>query len=355
MFKCAGDESSSSDCGEYRGASSVSEEPSSPRSEIQYFPVSDLLISGQFSREMMVNMLYLELAQRKLIISRHNMNRAILLQENLYALCGNYGEYICNETDDDICSMECKAQLLQRIKFQKVLLSLGPQSEQLQVAPLSTHRCTLEVPESGGDTWDHDRHRWSKKISWLCTYEWLLWYKTDPIQHREIFLICTEGPCVHNLLSFSVKFSSAVLTLLIADHLSEHITENQIHQQFYSYKLNCLVKCCKSTCLVTSIKDLLACHYCFDKAFDKFYDMYSATCTNNSLVINSLSALNFPETGEGNLLDYQSLGILSAVKITLSGLHRMNCLNANVEDNAYILKNKNVRDKKCAQLRDFMF
>lgn len=25
------------------------------------------------------------------------------------------------------------------------------------------------------------------------------------------------------------------------------------------------------------MKDLLACHYCFDKAFDKFYDMYTAT------------------------------------------------------------------------------
>lgn len=33
----------------------------------------------------------------------------------------------------------------------------------------------------------------------------------------------------------------------------------------------------------------------------------------------------------------------------------MNCLNANVEDNAYILKNKNVRNKKRAQLSDFIF
>jgi hypothetical protein len=37
------------------------------------------------------------------------------------------------------------------------------------------------------------------------------------------------------------------------------------------------VKCCKSTCKVTSISDLLVCHHCFDKAFDKFYDMYTAT------------------------------------------------------------------------------
>lgn len=30
-------------------------------------------------------------------------------------LCGRYGEYICDETDDDICSLECKQTLLQRV------------------------------------------------------------------------------------------------------------------------------------------------------------------------------------------------------------------------------------------------
>ncbi|CAI0407230.1 unnamed protein product [Linum tenue] len=30
-------------------------------------------------------------------------------------ICGRYGEYICNQTDDDICSLECKQTLLDRI------------------------------------------------------------------------------------------------------------------------------------------------------------------------------------------------------------------------------------------------
>uniref|UniRef100_A0A6N2JZW8 Uncharacterized protein n=1 Tax=Salix viminalis TaxID=40686 RepID=A0A6N2JZW8_SALVM len=47
--------------------------------------------------------------------------------------------------------------------------------------------------------------------------------------------------------------------------------------QVGEWKFVVLVKCCKSTCKVTSIRDLLVCHHCFDKAFDKFYDMYTAT------------------------------------------------------------------------------
>ncbi|XP_038892129.1 DEAD-box ATP-dependent RNA helicase 41 isoform X2 [Benincasa hispida] len=30
-------------------------------------------------------------------------------------VCGRYGEYICDETDDDICSMECKQSLLRKV------------------------------------------------------------------------------------------------------------------------------------------------------------------------------------------------------------------------------------------------
>lgn len=113
--------------------------------------------------------------------------------------------------------MECKAELLQRIKSQQVLLSLDlilqssfsfnifrlsfnfeecffqeNQSEQLQVAPLSARRCTQEVPEFGGDTWDYDRHQWSKKISGLCTYEWyillFLWIVYEILQAENVRL-----------------------------------------------------------------------------------------------------------------------------------------------------------------------
>lgn len=38
--------------------------------------------------------------------------------------CGRYGEYICDETDDDVCSLECKKNLLLKIKEPKLPTSL---------------------------------------------------------------------------------------------------------------------------------------------------------------------------------------------------------------------------------------
>lgn len=35
------------------------------------------------------------------------------------AICGRYGEYICDETDDDICSLECKQSLLSQLAKSK--------------------------------------------------------------------------------------------------------------------------------------------------------------------------------------------------------------------------------------------
>lgn len=31
-------------------------------------------------------------------------------------ICGRYGEYICDENDSDICSLECKEILLKQLK-----------------------------------------------------------------------------------------------------------------------------------------------------------------------------------------------------------------------------------------------
>ncbi|XP_010685097.2 DEAD-box ATP-dependent RNA helicase 41 [Beta vulgaris subsp. vulgaris] len=43
------------------------------------------------------------------------------------AICGRYGEYICDETDDDICSLQCKKILLERIAKSKFPSSLPVQ------------------------------------------------------------------------------------------------------------------------------------------------------------------------------------------------------------------------------------
>ncbi|KAK4801729.1 hypothetical protein SAY86_022216 [Trapa natans] len=41
--------------------------------------------------------------------------RLALLGDPKCVICGRYGEYICDETDDDICSLECKQILLRKV------------------------------------------------------------------------------------------------------------------------------------------------------------------------------------------------------------------------------------------------
>ncbi|KAK2994867.1 hypothetical protein RJ640_012830 [Escallonia rubra] len=162
--------------------------------------------------------------------------------EPVCVVCGKYGEYICNETNDDICSMDCKDELLENLKLPE-----GPLNNQITVKSLSGPERPSPMSEFGGATWDFNRHRWSKTNSSLCTYE--CWKCQKPGHLAEDCLVMTS-----NCQSFS-----------------SGETSNQ-------------VKCCKSTCKATDIKDLLACHYCFNKAFDKFYDMYTATCSPLSSV-----------------------------------------------------------------------
>ncbi|KAL2472487.1 RNA helicase [Abeliophyllum distichum] len=291
--------------------------------------------------------------------------------EPVCVVCGKYAEYICNETNDDVCSSDCKAELLQNLQLHQ-----GPLSGQSRAELFSARRCTLEVPESGGDTWDYDRHCWSKKISGLCTYE--CWKCRKPGHLAEDCLAVTshgesslssetqnQVTAIQNksnnvsrdLLDLykrcrqigknflaakcnSCRRSTTLATCLDCDnvfcdsagHLSEHIKKHPSHGQYYSYKLKRLVKCCKSTCTVTDIKALLACQYCFNKAFDKFYDMYTGTWKGPgvSIIWNSISCEDHFEW------------------------HRMNCLSADVEDSAYVVK-KHAQNEKFVQLCDFIF
>lgn len=52
--------------------------------------------------------------------------RAAQPEEPNCAICGRYGEYICDETDDDICSLECKRILLQKITKSQLAVHPAP-------------------------------------------------------------------------------------------------------------------------------------------------------------------------------------------------------------------------------------
>ncbi|GLT49185.1 hypothetical protein SLA2020_227620 [Shorea laevis] len=281
--------------------------------------------------------------------------------EPVCVVCGRYGEYICNETDDDVCSSECKADLLDSLKITEK--SLRNQIDNVSSSAITS---VLPMPDLAEDTWDYNRHRWSKKRSSLCTYE--CWKCQRPGHLAEDCVATTKEQVAlgqskptsisrdllglyrrchqigKNLSSASCNACHSSISLAScldcgkifcdsAGHLNEHIKTNPSHQQYYSHKLKRLVKCCKSTCKVTNIKDLLVCHYCFDKAFDKFYDMFTATWK-----IAGLSIIWGSICCEDHF-----------------AWHRMNCLNADVEDAAFIISRRNTQRNNRIQLSDFIF
>lgn len=57
--------------------------------------------------------------------------------EPVCVVCGRYGEYICDRTDEDVCSLECKARHLLTVQEEEEKLKLGgPQGADSEPASL---------------------------------------------------------------------------------------------------------------------------------------------------------------------------------------------------------------------------
>ncbi|KAG9452350.1 hypothetical protein H6P81_005254 [Aristolochia fimbriata] len=294
-------------------------------------------------------------------ITKRNEQRYPLPGEPVCVICGKYGEFICQETNEDICSMECKNELLELQNANEVA------GRQDSIATWSEPKTILSVPEEEEDSWDFTRNKWSKKRSNLCTYECSKCWKPGHLAEdclvkvsdvcsneeskqgksnyisRDLLAIykkchqigrspstasCNTCHCSSNL---AACLDCSTVLCDSSGHLKDHILSHPSHRQFYSYKLQRLVKCCKSTCQVTDVKDLLACHYCINKAFDKFYDMYTATwkAAGYRMIWGSICC-------EDHFT-----------------WHRMNCLNADVDDNAYIVSRS--KGQRQTPLSDFIF
>ncbi|CAI9095835.1 OLC1v1031858C1 [Oldenlandia corymbosa var. corymbosa] len=248
-------------------------------------------------------------------IKRRSEQRLPLPGEPTCVVCGKYGEYICDETDDDICSIDCKDEVLKNIQSDEGDASCK------NVAASLCEESGLNVPDNSLDPCNLANNGWSNILPSFSTYKCLKCQRpghfaedclvtTSECHSSSLGNTCSEVPYFpvkplrmsRNLLELykrchqigktfltakcSVCRGSTTLASCLkcsnafcdsAGHLIEHIRAHPSHQEFYSFRLKRLVKCCKPTCQVTEIKDLLACHYCFNKAFDKFYDMYTAT------------------------------------------------------------------------------
>ncbi|KEH25620.1 putative RNA helicase [Medicago truncatula] len=70
-------------------------------------------------------------------------------------VCGRYGEYICDETDDDVCSLECKQSVLSRISKSSSSVGCLPPPKKLPAADECIYvRDTDNIsgtPSLGGD------------------------------------------------------------------------------------------------------------------------------------------------------------------------------------------------------------
>ncbi|XP_060705545.1 probable ATP-dependent RNA helicase DDX59 [Hemiscyllium ocellatum] len=98
--------------------------------------------------------------------------------EPVCSVCGRYGEYICNETDSDVCSLECKAQNLQR-------LGLGAP------APAAVARPSLQPEEQPAQPGNYVEHPF---ISSLRADQ------VEALQHQ--LGIAVSGPAVRPVVEF---------------------------------------------------------------------------------------------------------------------------------------------------------
>lgn len=286
-------------------------------------------------------------------ITGRSEQRYALPGEPTCIICGKYGEFICDETDDDVCSMECKLELLQNLKLPE-----ETPVDQSTSYSSSIAEATFKVKGLEGKLWDSNHDSWIKKRSLLCTYKCWKCQKpghlpedclvgtgekiiTVPRDLRALYQRCNKlSKCnltancndCHTTSSLATCLDCNTVLCDTSGHLNQHIVCNPSHGKIYSHKLKRLVKCCKASCKVTDIRDLLVCHCCFSKAFDMFYNMYTATWKHAGLsrIWGSICC-------EDHFT-----------------WHRMNCLNSDVENAAYIIR-RTSQMNKCIQLNDFIF
>jgi hypothetical protein len=100
-------------------------------------------------------------------VKRRSDQRFAAPGEPTCAICGRFGAYICDETEDDVCSLECKHELLQQQA--EAHAQAAAEAGTSFVAPV-TPVGALQLPEMEIDKWDYKKHRWTYRHSSLSTF-----------------------------------------------------------------------------------------------------------------------------------------------------------------------------------------
>ncbi|KAF5203454.1 hypothetical protein FRX31_006959, partial [Thalictrum thalictroides] len=99
-------------------------------------------------------------------IKRRSEQRFAVPGEPVCVICGKYGEYICDVTGDDICSIDCKTQLLKCQKTNSLERTNARQKGSTIL--FSEPKGLLQLPESENDVWDFKQRSLCLYKCWKC-------------------------------------------------------------------------------------------------------------------------------------------------------------------------------------------
>ena len=223
-------------------------------------------------------------------------------------ICGKYGQYICDATDEDVCSLECKRKAEQNqhtITVEKESESNTEETLTVSTQPefipskrrfkdartiLDSNKCPIcgktgHLPQdcrlASGKSLSVSDYSLSSETPSVIHCETMshqdrealkrVYRKCKTIQTNPLSC-CVRCKCRSNLV-YCVQCNSCFCDKY---HLLEHLQHNPSHFQLYSFKLRKLLKCSNPNCANTNIYELFMCHRCSSTLYDKYYNMKTA-------------------------------------------------------------------------------
>ncbi|GBG75657.1 hypothetical protein CBR_g20284 [Chara braunii] len=302
--------------------------------------------------------------------------------EPVCANCGRFGAYVCDRTDDDVCSVECKNELLKELAARQEAEAAAEGSMTSSFVAPTAPRGALRLPDTEPERWDYRRHKWINRGSslvtqrcWKCkrvghfaedcvlTLGLAAPSPADPNRYklalpgheengdraftpytpemRALYKRCKGigadscnakcGQCGNRSnLAFCLDCSGIFCDG--SGHLTAHLRSNPAHVRIYSYKLKREVKCSKPDCPVDNIYELYSCNDCLDQVFDRYYNMFNASWNHVGLkyVPNAFACEDH--------FDW----------------HRVNCTNTASDEHCHLVT-KNGGKLEEPQLSEFLF